>query len=189
MSDSRKYLMLGLVMLCTLSLACTLGQLAKPFDEPPSKVDIVDVTPDSGTGTFTIAITYYWATQDPKYQILCAYPETFAGSDSSTPLPVKRGNNTYTITALATKPGTYTLACQDSFSYSAQDVFTVEEADPTAEGAQPPIRRLLNVLNTRLPTAQSRSPSSLSHLIDRDWEIVVMLARQMRTHPRDTPSA
>lgn len=138
MSDNRKHLLLWLVLICILSLACNLSELANPFDEPASQVEIVDVSPDVGTGKFTIAVTYYWAKRNPKYEIFCAYPETFVGLNSSTPLPVKKiDRNTITFTALATKPGTYTLICTDSQGTSAQDVFTVEEEKPPLEATTP----------------------------------------------------
>lgn len=141
MYDNRKHHLLWVGLICALSLACNLSELANPFDEPASQVEIVDVIPDAGTGQFTIAVTYYWAKRDAKYEVHCAYPDTFTGAESGSSLPVQLGRNTFTLSALATKPGTYTFVCTDSMGRSAQDAFTLLEDKPAVESTTPKLAK------------------------------------------------
>jgi hypothetical protein len=103
-----------------------------------SKLTGVQVSPSSGSGSFTVTVDYIWDDEAELLTIICTHPGT-NGEPVTTDIPVNLIDSQYTFTISVTKPGPYSVNCDDSQDNSASARFTVTGEPVASSEATKPV--------------------------------------------------
>jgi hypothetical protein len=97
----------------------------------------VYISPSSGSGSFTVMVTYYWDPADQGFAIFCTYPGP-NGYPKTDSIPIIQEGTDYYFTISVTKPGPYSVECEDMYNNSDSSAFTVTgEPGATSEATKP----------------------------------------------------
>ena len=101
-----------------------------------SALKSVYVSPSSGSGSFDATVSYVWSPADQNFTITCTYPDP-DGYSMTAPIPIPQDAIESYFKISVTKPGHYSINCEDSLNHSASAGFTVTgEPGPTSEATK-----------------------------------------------------
>jgi hypothetical protein len=121
-------------ILAFVSLACNLPAISP---SEPSELKVVNVSPQSGRGTFTMTVSYFWRLGDPGFSITCRFPNSL-GDEVSLMMDLKQPSESVAYEFQVEKAGSYTVECDDHRSHTASALFKVVEATAPPENPSAP---------------------------------------------------
>jgi hypothetical protein len=135
----------------------------------PSTLTTVGVSPASGTGSFTVSVNYFWNLADAQFAITCTYPGP-DGTPVSAPAALTHEAYTASFAISVTKPGDYSVNCQDTSANSASALFTVtsppDAVEPTAtEVDKPKFTQAMLYIDTALTSFTATTGDAINIFI------------------------